>query len=722
MRAAIDIGGTFTDTIIYDEEKEIFWKTKVPSSSQKPEKPFIAGLMKTLKAAEKEISDVKIIIHGTTLVTNSLLERKTSKVGLMVTQGFKDILEIGRQQRPDLYDLMKDKKKPLVPRHLIKEVKERITAQKQVLIPLDKKDVKRKIKELDDKDIKALAVVLLFSFHKPEHEREVKKIAQKILGSKHVYISSEVSPEFREYERASTTVIAASVAPKVTLYLEGIQQKLKETGYESKNLALMHSGGGISSPEQAQYQPHTMIESGPAAGLIGASNLAQMLKMNKVIALDMGGTTAKAGMILNGELVYTPEYEVGGELHFSGRQEGSGYTVRTPMIDVIECGAGAGSIAWVDKGGHIKVGPQSAGAVPGPACYGKGGKEPTVADAHLILGRLSERFFLGGDMKLEKKRAIQAVSKKLCKPLDISEKEAASGITSIANASMLRILRLLSISKGYDPREFTLIAYGGAGPLHAAELAEEMSISRVVIPRMAGLFSSLGLLFTDMSADFSGTVMVTLEKNRKKINKALSSLKKKAEKWFEGHHVSEKSRKIITSADMRLVRQNYELNIRLPEGILSESDIKKVRSKFHDKHEKTYGHKAPEEEIQVVNLRMRALEIRKKPRFKEFEKASKNKIPEEETRKVWFKDRERKCRIYKREKMKFGHMIKGPAIITEKESTTVIGPEWKAELGRLGNIILNKINKVSSFDSAQKAKNYERKKSISQKRNHRSNR
>jgi len=393
MRAAVDIGGTFTDTIIYDEEEGSFWKSKVHSAPRKHEEPFIEGLMKTLEEAGKDFSDIKIIVHGTTLVTNSLLEGKTAKVGLVVTEGFKDILEIGRQQRPDLYDLMRDRKKPLVPRHLIREVRERITAQKKALTSLDQKEVKKILRELADEEIKALAVVLLFSFYNPEHEVEIKKAARKILKKRSVYLSSEVSPEFREYERASTTAIAASVAPKVISYLKAIQRKLKESGYEFKDLAIMHSGGGISTPEEAKEQPHTLIESGPAAGLIGASNLSRILEMDKVIALDMGGTTAKTGMILNGELVYTPEYEVGGELHFSGRQKGSGYTVRTPLIDVIECGAGAGSIAWVDKGGHIKVGPQSAGAEPGPACYGKGGKEPTVTDAHLILGRLSENLF-----------------------------------------------------------------------------------------------------------------------------------------------------------------------------------------------------------------------------------------------------------------------------------------------------------------------------------------
>ena len=689
MRAAVDTGGTFTDIIIYDEEMEIFWRSKVRSSPDNPEKSFIRGLMKAVEPAGRRLSSISAITHGTTIVTNSLLEGKVSKVGLIVTKGFKDILEIGRQQRPDLYDLMKDRKKPLVPRCLVEEVKERITATADVQVPLDKENARNKLKRLNDRAIEALAVVFLFSFTKPKHELEMKELAQKILKNKPVYLSSEISPEFREYERASTTVIAASVGPKVKNYLRALKKKLCVQGWNSGNLNIMHSGGGVSTPEQAAEQPQTLIESGPVAGLIGASFLSRMIGMNKVIAFDMGGTTAKAGMILDHELVCTPEYEVGGELHFSGRQKGSGYTVRTPMIDVVECGAGAGSIARIDKGGHVKVGPQSAGAVPGPACYGKKGKEPTVTDAHLILGRLSESNFLGGEVKIDKALAENAVLRRLCGPLKMGEEEAASGIIAVANASMLRILRLLTISRGYDPREFTLIAYGGAGPLHACELAEKMLISRIIIPQMAGLFSSLGLLFSDLSTDFVETVMIALEGNTQKINKAVSSLQKKADMWFEGKKVPERNRKVLASADMRLIRQNYELNIPMPVCPISESDMDKIKSAFHDKHEQIYGHKTPEEDIQVVNLRIRAVEVRKKPGLIRLKKSEKNRFPEQQgIRNVWYEDKRMKTKIYSRNKLLCRHHIDGPAVIEERESTTVLGPDWKATVDEWGNLVL----------------------------------
>jgi len=359
------------------------------------------------------------------------------------------------------------------------------------------------------------------------------------------------------------------------------------------------------------------------------------------------------------------------------------------MIDVVECGAGAGSIAWIDKGGHVKVGPQSAGAVPGPACYGKKGKEPTVTDAHLILGRLSESNFLGGEIKIDKALAENAILRRLCGPLKMDEEEAASGIIAIANASMLRILRLLTISRGYDPRDFTLIAYGGAGPLHACELAEKMLISRVIIPQMAGLFSSLGLLFSDMSTDFVETVMVALEGNTKKINKAISSLQKKAGTWFEGKKVSESNRKVLVSADMRLFRQNYELNIHIPVYPISESDMDEIKSAFHNKHEQIYGHKAPEENIQVVSLRIRAIEVRKKPVLIQVRKSEKDRIPKRQgTRNVWFEDKQMKSKIYSRDKLLYGHHINGPAIIEERESTTVLGPDWNAKVDEWGNLVL----------------------------------
>jgi len=457
MRIAIDTGGTFTDVVFYDRHEAAFWSAKVSSNPDNPEIPFAKALNKVLKHSQKSFHDMDELVHGTTIVTNALLEGKTAKVGLLVTHGFRDLLEIGRQHRPNLYDLTVDRKPPLVSRDCVKEVKERITSTKKILVRLDIDEAKNQIRALEKNNTEVLAIALLFSFLNPKHENELEKLAQKAFPKRFIFCSSQVSPEFREYERASTTAICATVAPKVINYLQALEKNLKKEKSDRGNLRIMHSGGGTLNPDEAERYPHTLIESGPAAGIIGASFLAKSLNLKKVLSFDMGGTTAKAGIILKGKLQYSQEYEVGGEFHHAGRQRGSGYPIRTPMIDVVECGAGAGSIAWIDHGGHLKVGPQSAGADPGPACYGKGSTHPTVTDAHVTLGRISPDAFLGGEMPLYPEHSREAIMRNISKPLNMPLKKAANGILSVVNANMLRILRLISVARGHDPRDFILM-------------------------------------------------------------------------------------------------------------------------------------------------------------------------------------------------------------------------------------------------------------------------
>lgn len=686
MSVAIDIGGTFTDIIFCEKNRGVFWSAKIPSNPNNPEIPFIDGLTRVLQLARKDISEVDVLIHGTTIVTNALLEGNLARVGLLVTQGFRDLLEIGRQQRPSLYDLTKDRMPPLIHRDCVMEIQERISSNKKIILPLDKKQAVTQIKTLKKQNLDGLAIALLFSFYNPKHEKILKKLAHKLFDKRFIFLSSQVSPEFREFERTSTTVIAAAVAPRVVNYLHAIQTKLKYQKRKQVNLRIMHSGGGTLSTYEAEKRPHTLIESGPAAGLIGAAHLAKTLNLSRVLAFDMGGTTAKAGMILNGKLQYSQEYEVGGEFHHGGRQKGSGYPVRTPMIDVVECGAGAGSIAWIDSGGHLKVGPQSAGAVPGPACYGKGGKNPTVTDAHLILGRLSADNFLGGEMPLYPKISERAIKQTICIPLDMHLEEAAAGILAIVNANMTRILRLISVARGYDPRNFTLIAYGGAGPLHATELAESMSISHVVIPLLPGLFSTIGLLYTDMNIDFVKTVMIPLTRISS-LNKILIRLNKQAEAWFENNNVTSKKRKISVSSDLRYYHQNYELSLPFPGSILSKNDIQQIQTAFHEMHTKIYGYSASGENIQVVNLRLRATKLQSKPRMPKLNFTRNlldgNRI---RTRPVWFKNKEFKCRVYERSMLPAGFTFNGPAVVQEKESTTLVGPNWNLQVDPLGNL------------------------------------
>jgi N-methylhydantoinase A len=686
----VDIGGTFTDIVLYSEEDNRFWKAKISSDPVHPDKPFIEGIIKAMKKADLDISNIKSLRHGTTIVTNALLEGQGARTGLLVTEGFRDILEIGRQQRPELYDLNRDRPKPLVRRDFILEVKERVSPQGDVLVSPEEKEIQERLRELRDKEIDALAVGFLFSFLHPDHEEKIQAAAEKILDIP-VYLSHRISPEFREYERISTTVIAASVAPRVIQYLRAILEHLKEEGWDRDNLALMHSGGGTVTPEEAQRHPHILVESGPAAGLIGAEALAQSLKLDRILAFDMGGTTAKAGLIRNGEVEFTQEYEVGGDFHHGGRQRGSGYPIRSPMIDVVECGAGAGSIAWIDQGGHLKVGPRSAGADPGPACYGKGGDQPTVTDAYLLLGRLSSEGFLGGEMELDAGPALDAVETNLCGPLDMKAEDAASGIVDIANINMLRILRVISVARGYDPRDFALLAYGGAGPLHAVELAEKLSVFHVVIPRFPGLFSSIGLLFADMSMDFVETVMTGLD-DLDTIRQALSTLKKQAEEWFDNNQVESKDRKLVVTGDLRYFHQNYELNIELPGFEWTKEEVSRIQDEFNKTHKQTYGHSVPGEPVQAVNIRVRAVKKMNKLRFPEI--SGSNQKPEKSgKRKVRFGKEWKETAVYERDRLHAGQEIEGPAVIEETESTTLLGPGWRLKVDQWGHMHLERVRR-----------------------------
>ena len=690
LRIAIDIGGTFTDVILYDAGSRRLAATKVPSGAAEPALAFLKGLAEVLEISGKKPDEVRELVHGTTIVTNALLEGKTARIGLLVTRGFRDLLEIGRQQRPSLYHLDRDRPPPLVSPEDIEEIRERVSSAGEIIIPLDERDAAAKISKYEKKRVGALAVSLLFSYIRPDHERLLKKLVRRRLGKPAVFLSSEISPEFREFERTSTTVISAAVSPTVVSYLKAIQGQLKKIRKANTRLEIMHSGGGILSTEEAMKKPHTLIESGPAAGLIGAADLVSRLKLQKVIALDMGGTTAKAGLLWNGKLPFSQEYEVGGELHHGGRFRGSGYPVRTPMIDIVECGAGAGSIAWLDRGGHLKVGPRSAGADPGPACYGKGGDKPTVADAHLILGRLTPYGLMGGEIPLYPELSQKAVSRDVGRPLNMATEEAAAGILEVANASMLRILRLISVTRGHDPRNFVLLAYGGAGPMHAVELAGKLSIRHVIVPLMPGLFSTWGLLCAERSTDFVGTAMVPLE-DLSVLKRLTEKLCHRARRWFERNGIEGKDRDTTLSFDLRYFHQNYELNLALSSSSLTRETIRSVRDDFHKTHAETYGLSAPGEPIQVVHVRLRASTPRPRIPHQALRLQSEsNERRSPAGRSVWLKGKFRECRIFGRSELPAGRVFRGPMIIHERESTTVVEPDWTIEVDDRGLIHLRR--------------------------------
>ena len=446
------------------------------------------------------------LVHGTTVATNAIIEGKLAPAGFITTEGFRDMLEIQRQIRPSLYDLLFEKPRPLAPRYLCFGIPERLDATGAVVTPLDAQAVADAAAQLKAEGVEALAVCYLHAYLNPEHERRTREIVHEVFPEAVVSLSSEVAPEFREYFRASTTLINAGVRPIVERYLASIESRLRDTGLQGQ-LLVMQSSGGVLTFEAARTKPVYMVESGPAAGVIVSAYLGEVLGFDNILSFDMGGTTAKAGLVEHGTPTITKEYEVGTAARAERGAKGAGYPIRTPVIDLVEIGAGGGSIAWVDSGGVLRVGPQSAGADPAPACYGNGGTEPTITDANLVLKRLDPDHFLGGEMRLDEAAAWRAIKESCADPLGLDVLDVALGIVEIANNAMVSALRRISVQRGYDPRDFVLVAFGGAGPVHANRLAAELDIPTVLVPMSPGTSSAMGLLVTDIKHDYSATLI-----------------------------------------------------------------------------------------------------------------------------------------------------------------------------------------------------------------------
>ena len=509
-RLGIDVGGTFTDAVLLSEQTGELQIAKVPSTPEDPSVGFIRALTRVVEKTNLDPESIAYLVHGTTVATNALIEGKTPKTAFITTAGFGDMLEIARQVRPSLYDVHFTKPRPLVPRNLAYEVRERLDAEGHVLLPLDAASVIEVARQLEKEGARSVAVCLLHSYLNPDHERRVRDILLEHIPGLVVSLSSDVLPEFREYFRASTTVVNACLRPVVASYLNGIARELTGRRMQAE-LLVMQSNGGVLSFDTAAEKPVYMVESGPAAGVIAANFVARALGRRNLISLDMGGTTTKTGLILDGQPKVTKEYEVGSEaLPGIGQSRGNGYPIRIPVIDLVEIGAGGGSIAWVDSGGILRVGPRSAGADPGPICYGQGGQQPTITDANLVLGRINPRYFLGGEMELDAD-AAHAALESCGKPLGLDAMATANGVVEIANAAMINALRLVSVRRGYDPRDLAMVAFGGAAPLHANRLLAEMKIPLLVIPPSPGTTSALGLLVSDLKHVYSHTSLITPE-------------------------------------------------------------------------------------------------------------------------------------------------------------------------------------------------------------------
>jgi len=691
-RVGVDIGGTFTDAALVDAETGQVRVVKVLTTPEDPAKGFMTALERGLTECGATGRDVAATVHATTVATNAIIEGKTARVGMLVTRGFRDILEIGRQIRSRLYDVHLQKPAPLVPRRWSLEVTERLDAEGHVLEPLDVDGVRRAVRQLRDEGVEAVVICFLHAYLNSAHERAAAAVVRREMPEAWLSVSSEVCPEFREYLRGSTAAVNAAVMPIVSRYMDSIETRLAALGATAP-FYVMQSNGGVMTSASAKERPVYMVESGPAAGVIAAGAVASSYGYKNVLSFDMGGTTAKVGLIQDGQFRVSTEMEVGAQAVTPlGEGRGGGYPVRTPVIDLVEVGAGGGSEAWIDAGGALRVGPRSAGARPGPACYGLGGTTPTITDANLVLGRINPAFFLGGEMMLDTEAARRAVVEGAARPLGFDPLAAASGIIEIANAHMIGAMRLVSVQRGYDPRDFVLVAFGGAGPLHANALARELGIPTVLVPPSPGIASAIGMLRTDLRHEFVATRRVRLDAlTPASLDALFADFAAEGDIRLTRDGVSAADRRMLRSGDLRYHGQSFELSVTVPPSPLSAADIERLRAEFHASHERAYGYAAPDDPVELVNVRLAAVGVTPKPRRAPLPDGGRSAAAAVKGhRDVWFAEANgfRDTVVLDRAKLERGNVIDGPAIIEEHDASTLVHPGWAAAVDEHGNLVL----------------------------------
>lgn len=689
-RIGVDIGGTFTDLVLMDEQTGSLHLVKLPSTPRDPSIAFLDVVERVLRESGAAASDVSYIVHGTTVATNTIIEGKGARTALIATKGFRDVFEIARQIRPKLYDIFCDKPRPLVPRYLCFEVPERLDAHGNVRTPLDEHAVREVLERIRVENVESLVICLLHSYANSAHERRVAELAREMLPGVALSISSELCPEMREYFRASTTAINAVILPVVAAYVDRLEKRLDGIGIGAE-LHLMTSSGGMISSRVAKHEPVHLIESGPAAGVTATVYVGETAGFSNLISFDMGGTTAKLGLIEKGKPRITPHFEVGSAAMADNRA--AGYPVRTPVIDLVEIGAGGGSIAWVDPGGALRVGPRSAGADPGPACYDKGNDAPCITDANLVLGRLNPDYFLGGEIRLRTDLARGAV-KRLADRLGMDLLQAAQGILDIANASMVGAISLVSVQRGFDPREFVLVAFGGAGPLHANALAREMKIPRLLLPPSPGVTSALGLLVGDIKHPFVQSYIRTMSKaDVEHMVRVLTEFEERGRKVLMSEGVAPERMRFQRQLDMRYVGQSYELTIEVPKFPLGPVDLAAVNEAFFAAHRQAYGYAVTEEPTEIVNIRTTAIGDVRRPARRTLARGNTDGSAALKVRReVFFGEAGGMvtCPVYDRYKLLAGNRLAGPAIVEERDSTIVIHPGYGAEVDASANIIVER--------------------------------
>jgi len=685
-RIGVDIGGTFTDVALVNEADGRIGIAKVPTTPG----DFGQGVVRALTIALDEhgvaADQVTLLSHATTVVTNAVLEGKGARTVLVSTRGFRDILELRRSARADLYDMFQDPPSVLVPRHCRLEVDERIDAAGEVVTPLNEAGIDAIIEFVRQNDIEAVAVSLLYSFLNDDHERIVGARLRAALPDLPVFLSSEVLPEIREFERTSTTAVCAYVGPILESYLRRLEDAVAAMGLP--RLYVMGSSGGVFDVAEGLKMPAMAIESGPAAGVIAAALIGRQLSKPNIISFDMGGTTAKASLIKDGQVETTAEYEVGGTGSVSRWMHGTGHPIRVPVIDLAEVSAGGGSIAWIDPGGALRVGPQSAGAEPGPVCYDAGGTLPTVTDCNLVLGYLDPQTKLAGRLAIRADKAQAAIGEYLAGPLDLSIDEAAAGVLAVVDNAMAEALRIVSVERGHDPREFSLVAFGGAGPMHAAARAGELGIAEIIVPPIPGGFSALGLVASDLKRDYVKTYYTLIDSADHHAMEAIyAAMEQSARAMLRAAEIPEAKWSLERAADLRYARQAYELTVPARAGAVTNDMLDELAERFHRKHHQTYGHDNPHEAVQIVNLRLTAIGRLEGSALRQA--ADGGVAARTGKRPVWFRGEGRvDCAVYARAGLAAGDTLAGPAVIEAVDATIVVPPAWRATVNADGHLIM----------------------------------
>ncbi|CAM3844279.1 hydantoinase/oxoprolinase family protein [Aeromicrobium ponti] len=677
-KLAVDVGGTFTDVVLFNEQQRKLHFTKTPSSPNDPSKGVINGIKKIMNIAQIKPGQIGYFVHGTTFATNVFLENKGSKVALFTTHGFRDVIEIGRQKRLKLYDLFQDKPSSLVDRQFRFGVRERMKADGEVLHTLNEEDVRTFVRIVKENNIHSIAVSYLHAYNNPLHELRTKEIIKEEFPECHISLSHHVSPEFREYERTITTVVNAYLKPKTSNYFVNLEKKLEQINV--KVPYIMKSNGGIMTMREASENVIQTLLSGPVGGVVAAGFIAEKLGINNIITFDMGGTSTDVALIKDGSPQITLESRL------------KNYPLKAPMIEMETVGAGGGSIGRIDEGGLFKVGPESTGAVPGPACYGNGGENLAITDFNLLLGRIDPEFFLGGEMNLDVEAAIKA-QQKLLEQSHLPADEVSVGMVKIANHHMAEAVRLVSVRKGHNPEEFTLFAFGGASPLHATAIARELGIPKVVIPNASSVLSALGFLVADIKHDFTTTNLLSLEiANLPRIVNEFNTLEERGKYLLDKEGVMLENQELRRSLDLRFKGQAFEINVELEEQD-DQTNLENISRNFFEYYEREYGFCDRSQPIEVVNYRLSAIGLTSEISLEDYEELQLE--PPEEARKhkrsvyLFSKEQFEEVEVFYLDKLVSGNRISGPAIIDGLDTTIIVEANEEAQLDRFGNILIS---------------------------------